>query len=116
MPFNLQKAQPSFAPYDTTFNQLGQMSQTHASLGYLPPSSPIMSPFSTVGLNPTSRDGAYLQWPSPAMMYAHSYDQFRHAVYQVNHIYFNFFFTLLILMGDFCTSFRYLNLFEIILL
>ncbi|XP_027188472.1 uncharacterized protein [Cicer arietinum] len=82
VPFNLQKVQPSFAPYDATFNQLGQMSQTQASLGYGLPSTPIMSPFCTPGLNPTSADGAYLQWPSPTMMYAHSYDQFRHAVYQ----------------------------------
>lgn len=88
VPFNLPKAQPSFAQYDITFNQLGQMAQTQASLGYGPPSTPIMSPFCTPGLNPASGDGAYLQWPSPTMMYAHSYDQFRHVVYQVNHIYF----------------------------
>ncbi|KAL2952487.1 hypothetical protein AAZX31_19G113900 [Glycine max] len=56
VPFNLQKAQPSFAQYDATFNQLG--------------------------LNQTSSEGVYLQWPSAAMMYAHSYDQFRHAVFQ----------------------------------
>ncbi|KAI5401328.1 hypothetical protein KIW84_065977 [Lathyrus oleraceus] len=88
VPFNLPKAQPSFAQYDITFNQLGQMAQTQASLGYEPPSTPTMSPFCTPGLNPASEDGAYLQWPSPTMMYAHSYDQFRHAAYQVNHIYF----------------------------
>ncbi|XP_027350161.1 R3H domain-containing protein 2 isoform X1 [Abrus precatorius] len=82
VPFNLQKAQHSFAQYDTAFNQLGQMPQTQASLGFGPPSSPIMSPFCTTGLNQASRDGAYLQWPSAAMMYAHSYDQFRHAVFQ----------------------------------
>ena len=51
VPFNLQKAQPLFAQYDATFNQLGQMSQTQASLGYAPPSTPIMSPFSTTRLN-----------------------------------------------------------------
>ncbi|XP_050908780.1 uncharacterized protein LOC127122501 [Lathyrus oleraceus] len=82
VPFNLPKAQPSFAQYDITFNQLGQMAQTQASLGYGPPSTPIMSPFCTPGLNPSSGGGAYLQWPSPTMMYAHSYDQFRHVVYQ----------------------------------
>ncbi|KAI4300921.1 hypothetical protein L6164_034247 [Bauhinia variegata] len=81
-PFNLHKVQPSFAQYDTTFNQLGQMSQNQASLGYGPPSGPIMSPFCAPGLNQTSGDPAYLQWPSAAMMYAHSYDQFRHAVFQ----------------------------------
>jgi hypothetical protein len=82
VPFNLPNAQPSFAQYDTTFNQLGQMPQTQPSLGYGLPSTPMMSPFVTPALNPTSGDGAYLQWPSPTMMYAHSYDQFRHAVYQ----------------------------------
>ena len=86
VPFNLQKAQPSFAQYDATFNQLGQMSQTQATHGYVPPSTPIMNPFCTTGLNQTPTDGAYLQWPSAAMMYAHSYDQFRHAVFQVNNI------------------------------
>ncbi|KAK7290753.1 hypothetical protein RIF29_05405 [Crotalaria pallida] len=82
VPFNLQKTQPSFAQYDTTFNQLPQMPQAQPSLGYGPPASPIMSPFCTPGVNQVSREGAYLQWPSPAMMYAHSYDQFRHAVFQ----------------------------------
>ncbi|KAK7322496.1 hypothetical protein VNO77_25877 [Canavalia gladiata] len=88
VPFNLPQAQLSFVQYDTTYNQLGQMSQTQASLGFGPPSSLIMSPFCTTGLNQASqasRDGAYLQWPSAAMMYAHSYDQFRHAVFQVNY-------------------------------
>ncbi|KAI4348575.1 hypothetical protein L6164_009284 [Bauhinia variegata] len=81
-PFHVHKVQPPFAQYDTAFNQLGQMSQTQASVGYGPPSGPIMSPFCATGLNQTSRDAAYLQWPSAAMMYAHSYDQLRHAVFQ----------------------------------
>ncbi|OIW03206.1 hypothetical protein TanjilG_21838 [Lupinus angustifolius] len=80
VPMNFQNAQPSFAQYDTTFNQLAQMPQSQPSFGYGPPASPIMSPFCATGLNQTPREGAYLQWPSPAMMYAHSYDQFRHAV------------------------------------
>ncbi|KAJ1436014.1 SUZ domain [Sesbania bispinosa] len=83
MPFSLQQGQPPFAQYDTAFNQLSQMSQNQASLGYGPPSRPIMSPFGFTGLNQTSRDAAYLEWPSAAMMYAHSYEQFRHAVFQV---------------------------------
>ena len=82
VPFNLPKAQPSFAQYDATFNPLGQMPQTQASLGYGPPSSPMMNPFAANGLTQTARDVAYVQWPSAAMMYAHSYDQFRHAVFQ----------------------------------
>ncbi|KAI5385489.1 hypothetical protein KIW84_072186 [Lathyrus oleraceus] len=73
---------------DLNFKSWLGLTYLKASLGYGPPSTPIMSPFCTPGLNPTSGDGAYLQWPSPTMMYAHSYDQFRHAVYQVNHIYF----------------------------
>jgi hypothetical protein len=108
VPFNLPNAQPSFAQYDTTFNQLGQMPQTQASLGYGLPSTPMMSPFVTPALNPTSGDGGYLQWPSPTMMYAHSYDQFRHAVYQVTTITLLQFFTLLNLISDFCTRiFKY---------
>ncbi|KAF7803978.1 R3H domain-containing protein 2 [Senna tora] len=82
VPYNLPKVQPSFPQYDAAFNQIGHMSQTQAPLGYVPPSSPIMTPFSATGLNQLSGDAAYLQWPSPAMMYAHSYDQFRHAVFQ----------------------------------
>lgn len=83
MPFNLHKVQPSFAQYGCTFNQLGQMSQTQASLGYGPSSSPIMDPFCATTLNQMSGDVTYQQWQSTAMMYAHSYDQFRHVVFQV---------------------------------
>ncbi|XP_020223882.1 R3H domain-containing protein 1 [Cajanus cajan] len=82
MPFNLQQVQPPFVQYDTAFNQLSQMSQSQASLGYGPPSSPMMNPFGVTALNQASCDAAYIQWPSAAMMYAHSYDQFRHAVFQ----------------------------------
>ncbi|KAK7278995.1 hypothetical protein RJT34_24036 [Clitoria ternatea] len=81
IPFNLQQVQPSFAQYDTTFNLLNQMSQNQASLGYVPPSSQI-NPFGVTSLNQASRDATYLQWPNATMMYAHSYDQFRHAVFQ----------------------------------
>ena len=84
-PSNLPPIQPSFAQYDTAFNQLGRMSQTQASLAYGPHPSPIMNPFGAAGLNQTPRDAAYLQWPSAAIMYAHSYDQFRNSVFQVHH-------------------------------
>lgn len=83
VPFNLHKAPPSFSQYDSSFNQLGQMSQARPSLGYGPPPSPILNPYCPAGLKMTSGDVPYLQWPSAAMMYAHSYDQFRHAVFQV---------------------------------
>jgi hypothetical protein len=80
VPFNMQKVQqPPFVQYDTGFSQLGQMPRT---LSYGPPSSPGMSPFCAVGLDQTSGDAAYMQWSSAAMMYAHSYEPFRHAVFQ----------------------------------
>ncbi|XP_014510837.1 R3H domain-containing protein 1 [Vigna radiata var. radiata] len=82
IPFNLQQVQPPFTHYDTAFNQLSQMPPNQASIGYGPPSSPMMNPFGVTGLNQASSDVAYLQWPSASMMYAHSYDQFRHAIFQ----------------------------------
>ncbi|KAL2326705.1 hypothetical protein Fmac_025763 [Flemingia macrophylla] len=82
MPFNLQQVQPPFVQYDNAINQLSQMSQSQASPGYGPPSSPMINPLGVTGLNQASGDAAFLQWPSAAMMYAHSYDQFRHAVFQ----------------------------------
>ncbi|EEF40855.1 R3H domain-containing protein 1 [Ricinus communis] len=81
-PLNMQKIQLPFIPYDTGFPQLGQMPRTQNSLSYQPAASPVMSPFCAVGSNQTSRDPAYVQWPSASMMYAHSYEQFRHAVFQ----------------------------------
>ncbi|CAL5420533.1 unnamed protein product [Camellia sinensis] len=78
-PFSMQKFQPPFVQYDTVVPQLGQMPRTQASLSY---STPIMSPFCATGFNQTSRDTTYMQWPTSAMMYAQSYDQFRHAVFQ----------------------------------
>ncbi|XWS58853.1 hypothetical protein CRYUN_Cryun08bG0069400 [Craigia yunnanensis] len=68
--------------YDPAFPQLGQIASTQASLSYVVPARPAVSPFCDLGLNPTSRDGAYMQWPSATMMYSHSYDQFVHAALQ----------------------------------
>lgn len=82
-PFNMQKIQLPFVQYDTCFPQLGQMPGTQASLGYRPAASSVMSPFCAMGSGQTSRDATYVQWPSAAMMYAHSYEQFRHAAFQV---------------------------------
>ncbi|KAH8485841.1 hypothetical protein Peur_070605 [Populus x canadensis] len=81
-PFNMQKIPLPYMQYDPNFPQLGQMPRTQASLGYHPAANPAMSPFCAMGSNQTSRDAAYVQWPSTAMMYAHSYDQFRHATFQ----------------------------------
>lgn len=81
-PFNMQKIQLPYVQYDAGFHQLGQMPRTQASLSYRPPANPVMSPFCAMGVNQTPRDAAYVQWPSTAMMYAHSYEQFRQAVFQ----------------------------------
>ncbi|KAG8649036.1 hypothetical protein MANES_08G062500v8 [Manihot esculenta] len=83
-PFDMQKIQLPFVQYDTGFTQLGQMPRTQTSLGYRPATTPVMNPFCAVGSNQASRDAAYVQWPSVAMTYAHSYEQFRHAVFQLH--------------------------------
>ncbi|XVF07063.1 hypothetical protein REPUB_Repub06bG0104900 [Reevesia pubescens] len=80
--YNMQKIQIPFMQYDSAFPQLGQIANTQASLSFGIPARPALSPFCDLGLNPASRDGAYMQWPSATMMYSHSYDQFRHAVFQ----------------------------------
>ncbi|GMI79611.1 hypothetical protein like AT3G56680 [Hibiscus trionum] len=81
-PYNMQKVQLPFVQYDSAFPQLGQIASTQAPLGYAVPARPAVSPFCYMGLNQTSRDGPYVQWPSANMMYSHSYDQFMHAVFQ----------------------------------
>ncbi len=80
-PFNMQKVQLPFIQYDSCFPQLGQIPRTQASLNYRPPANPIMSPY-CAPRQQTSMEAAYVQWPSAAMMYANSYEQFRHAVFQ----------------------------------
>ncbi|KAL0428446.1 UNVERIFIED_CONTAM: R3H domain-containing protein 1 [Sesamum latifolium] len=77
---NMQKVQPPFVHYDSFFPQLGQMPAPPASFSY---SSPVMSPYCAMGLNQTSRDGLFMQWQTPSIMHAHSYDQLRHAVFQL---------------------------------
>ncbi|CAI9782876.1 unnamed protein product [Fraxinus pennsylvanica] len=44
--------------------------------------SPIMSPYHAMGLNQTSRDALYMQWPTQSMMYAHSCDHMRQTFFQ----------------------------------
>lgn len=83
VPLNMQNFQPPFVQYDTGFPHLGQMSRTQASLSYR---TPIMGPLCSTGFNQTSRDAVYMQWPTSAMMYAQSYEQFRHAVFQAPYI------------------------------
>lgn len=85
-PFNIQKVQVPFMQYDPSFPQMGQIPRTQTSVSYRPPAAanPVMSPFCAMGVNQTPMDAAaYMHWPSTAMMYAHSYEQFRHAAFQV---------------------------------
>ncbi|XP_043723072.1 R3H domain-containing protein 1 [Telopea speciosissima] len=76
--FNIQGFQPSFMQYESGFPHLPR-TQTSSSYG---PSSPVMNPFCAMGLNKIPGDGVYMQWPNPAMIYAESYEQLRHACFQ----------------------------------
>ncbi|XP_068660722.1 uncharacterized protein [Aristolochia californica] len=73
--------QPQFIHYDG-FPPLGQLPTTQSSLNYQP-TNPVTSPFCAVGSSQSSSDSAYMHWPTPAMMYAHSHEHFRRAVFQV---------------------------------
>ncbi|KAF8395751.1 hypothetical protein HHK36_019702 [Tetracentron sinense] len=82
--FGVQNFQPSYVQYEGCFPHLSQLPRTQTPVSYRPSSSSIMSPFCSMGSNQTSGDAVYMQWPSPAMMYAQSYDQFRHAIIRVS--------------------------------
>ncbi|KAL8213721.1 hypothetical protein R6Q57_003170 [Mikania cordata] len=80
VPLTLPKFQPR---YDPMIPHIGQNSngQSQTPVGYR--SSSGVSPYPVVGMNQFSRDAAvYMQWPTHSMMYAHTYDQFRHALIQ----------------------------------
>jgi len=77
-PFNVQKFQPPFVQYDSIFPQPGHM-PPQTPFNYR---SPAMSPYCAMGLDQTSRDALYMQWPSHSMMYAQSYDQLRQSFFQ----------------------------------
>ncbi|KAK8971009.1 hypothetical protein KSP40_PGU020022 [Platanthera guangdongensis] len=63
--------QPSHIRYEGDFSQLG----------YRPADPSTLNAFGAVGCNQTSPNAVYIQWPTPAMMYAQSYEHFRHAVF-----------------------------------
>ncbi|KAI4381566.1 hypothetical protein MLD38_007627 [Melastoma candidum] len=83
VPIGLQKVQLPFGHYDAGFS-MNQMARSQPSISYVPPSSAVMNSFGAVGLSQTGRDATpgYMQWPTAAMMYAHSYEQLRHGVFQ----------------------------------
>lgn len=80
--FQMYNVQPPYLQYDTVLPQLGQMPNTQASPTYCY-SSLVLSPYGASGPYQSSMDAVYVQVPSPAIMYAQSYDQLRHAVFQV---------------------------------
>ncbi|KAJ0976116.1 hypothetical protein J5N97_018081 [Dioscorea zingiberensis] len=73
--------QPPLMQYEASFPQLAQLPGVQSSVSYGQP-NPVISPLPAFGCNQTSRDAVYMQWPSTAMFYAHSYEHFRHAVVQ----------------------------------
>lgn len=85
-PFNMQNFPPPFPHYEAGFPHLTRLPRTQSAPNY-GPSNPIMSPFCAVGLNQTSGDAVYMQWPSPAMVYAQGYEQLRHAMFQAPPFY-----------------------------
>ncbi|KAL0922936.1 hypothetical protein M5K25_006967 [Dendrobium thyrsiflorum] len=64
--------QPSHVQYDGAYSQMG----------YRPVDPSTINVFGSVGCSQTSPSAVYVQWPSPAMMYAQSYEHFRHGVFQ----------------------------------
>ncbi|EYU20818.1 hypothetical protein ABFS82_11G015300 [Erythranthe guttata] len=77
---HMPKFQPPFVHYDSFVPQMSQMPAPQPSFNYR---SPVMSPYCAMGLNHSSRDALYVQWPTQSMMYAaQSYDQLRHAYFQ----------------------------------
>lgn len=83
--FNIQKMQPPY--YEMGFTGYNQIPNAPAPLNFGPPTSSILSPYGTAVLHQPSRDAMYMQWPNAAMMYAHSYEQFRNASLQVYSIW-----------------------------
>ncbi|XP_023741289.1 uncharacterized protein LOC111889379 isoform X2 [Lactuca sativa] len=84
-PLSLPKFQPPppGVQYDPIIPHVGPTpNPQQVPIGYR--NSAMNNQYAVVGMNQhISRDAAvYMQWPSHSMMYAHTYDQFRHAVFQ----------------------------------
>ncbi|CAN4118372.1 unnamed protein product [Withania somnifera] len=78
-PFDVQKFQPPYVHYDAVFPQVSQLLNAQASPNYR---NPALGPYHAMQFNQTSNDGVFMQWPTQSMIYAHSYDQVRHAFFQ----------------------------------
>ncbi|XP_031496082.1 uncharacterized protein LOC116261457 [Nymphaea colorata] len=77
-PFNVQNFQPAFL-YDNELPQMGQVPRNQSPISYMG-TNPVMNHFGAANLNQASCDPVYMHWPSPTMMYAHSYEHFRQSV------------------------------------
>ncbi|GAB2221681.1 hypothetical protein Drorol1_Dr00012866 [Drosera rotundifolia] len=77
--FSIPNYQPSFVPYAAAFPQLTQIPRSQSTLNYGPASDPN---YSSMGPTQAPGDALYMQWPTPAMVFAHSYQQFGHTVFQ----------------------------------
>nr|XP_010931539.2 R3H domain-containing protein 1 [Elaeis guineensis] len=73
--------QPPFPQYEAGISQFGPLPRNQIPMKYNL-SSPTMIPYCSLGCNQTTTEGVYMQWPNPTMMYANSYEHFRHAVFQ----------------------------------
>lgn len=73
--------QAPFFQYEAGFAQLGQFPSNQTPMNYGPPDSNL-NPYCAVGCQQAPGDAVYMQWPTPAMMYAHSYEHFRHGIFQ----------------------------------
>uniref|UniRef100_A0A7N0VFT0 Single-stranded nucleic acid binding R3H protein n=1 Tax=Kalanchoe fedtschenkoi TaxID=63787 RepID=A0A7N0VFT0_KALFE len=84
-PFLMEKSQLPYIQYNNgaCLPQYNLMPRTQTTVNYGHPSNAVMAPFCAMGLHMGSSDPTpYLQWPNHAMMYAQSYEQFRHAISQ----------------------------------
>lgn len=80
LPLSLPKFQPPGVQYDPLMPHVGVGPTQNAQVPLYRNSG--MNQYAVVGMNHMPRDAVYMQWPSQSMMYAHTYDQFRHAVFQ----------------------------------
>ncbi|KAG6492418.1 R3H domain-containing protein 2-like [Zingiber officinale] len=73
--------QPTFLQYDANISSFNHLPRNQSCFG-LNPSNPSMNPFCASGYNQNVKDAFCMQWPSPAMVYAYSYEPLRQANFQ----------------------------------
>ncbi|XP_073008533.1 uncharacterized protein [Typha latifolia] len=72
---------PPFPQYEAGISQFGgHLARNQSPGNYM--SKPDVNPFTATGSNQTFKNSVYMQWPTPAMMYANSYEHMRHAIFQ----------------------------------